>query len=87
MLSPGLMHQLGVLVKSYEGGSSAVEYMPREFWNKRKYSVLRRQCRRCRILMGRGLATEVRAVQSGHEAYRVSPRGLALWDQLTQLCQ
>lgn len=80
-MQPGVMRQLGVLVASWERGVSAIEYLPYEFWDKKKWKVMRRACRRSRILVGLGYADQVRALQTGYEAYRVNARGLALWDQ------
>lgn len=81
MIVDHVLGQLGLLVESWERGATAYEFTTRLFQDhndKRRFS---RALRSCRILESHGYVSEIRALQIGYKAYRVTPSGVARWDR------
>lgn len=73
---PGLMRFL--LSRSFDGRTVAEVWRGSE--NLKRHPALNGVARRWRILCRNGAAEEIRALQRGYAAYRLTPRGLALAD-------
>lgn len=81
-LLPSVIPQLGLLVRAYEDGLQGCIYHATLF-KKSSYKTLGRGHRRCKILASHDLAEAFDGAPTGYTAYRVTSRGLAVWDRIT----
>ena len=73
VITKRLINLLQVFVRAYESKSVSVE-----FW---KFSLNRHQQRRLRMLADYEYISECGATQTKYSAYRITPEGLAFYDQ------